>query len=116
MIMNMLDDIVVYLVEVYNAPNGNVEDLDEDMYIAYPKSQTVSYDDLMAWYEGELIEKRVEIYQARCGSFNVVFDKTGKMELDCQDIDCSTGYNGSAIDWRDYDAFGCCGEEIPEED
>ena len=116
MFMNKLGQIMVYLVEVYNLANGEVVDLADDMYIAYPREQKVSYDELIEWFQGDLIDKRVEIYQARCGSFSVIFDRDGNLELDDQDVDCSTGYNGSPIDWRDYDGDGCCGEEIPYEE
>ena len=115
MIKSMLGEIKVYLVEVYNW-DGDTIDLSDDMYIAYPKDQEVSYDELMEWYHGDLVNVKVEIYQARCGSFSVSFDRNGKVELDDQDIDCSTGYSGSPIDWRHYDADGCCGDEIPYED
>jgi len=112
MIMSKLGEIVVYLVEVYDTLREE-DSLIDDMYIVYPKDQKVSYDELMEWFQGDLINIKVEIYMARCGDFSVTFDRNGKMMLDNQDIDCSTGYSGSAIDWRVYDADGCCGEEIP---
>ena len=105
MIMSKLGQIKVYLVEVYNW-DGDTIDLCDDAYIAYPKDQNVSYEELLEWHEGDLINKKVEIYEARCGSFSVIFDKNGNMELDDQDVGCSTGYNGSAIEVRFYNGSG----------
>ena len=104
--MNMLGEIMVYLVEIYNCPQGNIEDLRDDMYLCYPRDQKVSYDELMEWYKGDLKDKKVEIYQARCGSFNVTFDRNGVMDMEVEEVDCSTGLNGSPIEVRYYDEDG----------
>ena len=58
MIMSKLGQVMVYLVEVYNLVNGEAVDLADEMYIVYPREQKVSYEELIEWFQGDLIEKR----------------------------------------------------------
>ena len=48
MILHQLGKVIVYLVEVYNSPNGEVTDLDDDMYLVFPEDHVYDYDEMLS--------------------------------------------------------------------
>lgn len=46
------------------------------------------------------------VYEARTADFHVELDKSGELEFEAGDIDCSTGYSGSPILELFYDKEG----------
>ena len=113
--IHMLGNVICYLVEVSTQDRDGTWDIQDCEHLLYPCGPTPSFDELISWYQGDLVNCKVEVYEMRWTEFSCEVSR-GEMKCEFLDGDSSTGLHGSPIDWREYDGDGVTGEDQEEEE
>ncbi len=101
---DMSGGLAVYeVVSALYDVDGYYKECDDSEYLVYYNDQEPDFDQMIKDSELYTTGRLVQIYSARSG--NLIFDRNGHID-DHNDIDCSTGCNGSPIHETWYDEEG----------
>ena len=104
---DMSGGIAVYeVVSALYDVDGSYLECDDSEYLVYYNGQEPDYDVMIKDSELYTTGRLLQVYGARSG--NLIFDRNGHID-DHDDIDCSTGLNGSPIHetWFDDEGREC---------
>ena len=94
---NLLPDLIIYEVRTFEYDEKDLDELGEEIdctYVVCPSP--LIPESIVELSEFETAGLKVEIYEARSATLQYY-----KGNLDIDDVDTSTGYNGSPI-WEHY--------------